>query len=244
MLSGTAGGSLLDSYSLERQPVGMDVVARANQGLRDHLPWMNVIGILEDDIEKRKKNLATFISTDEHGRQKRQEWLDALEQTKTEFHGLGIEMNQRYNSGAVVITDEQNAAPIPPNPISHYQMTTFPGRRLPHAWLNTRRPGTPFSTIDLAGHGHFCLLTGPGGSGWVDAAKEVGLQYMIEVRCYTIGWGQDYEDVYSDWARLREVEEDGCVLVRPDRFVAWRATTVATDCTAKLKEVMDTVLAR
>lgn len=243
VLSGSAGKGLLDSYTLERQPVGADVVARANQGLRDHLPWMTTIGLLEDDLEERKKILATFNSTDESGRQKRQEWQKALEQTKTEFHGLGIEMNQRYASGVVFITDEKSATPMPPDPISSYQMTTFPGRRLPHAWLNTRQVGKPISTIDLAGRGCFCLLTGPGGNSWARAAFEVSHQLNIEVHCYSIGWWQDYEDVYLDWARLREVEEDGCVLVRPDRFVAWRAASRLEDCTAKLKSVMSAILA-
>lgn len=31
----------------------------------------------------------------------------------------------------------------------------------------------------------------------------------VEVECYSIGWKQDYEDMYFDWARRREVEEDG-----------------------------------
>lgn len=242
VLSGRAGKGLLDSYSLERQPVGADVVTRANQGLRDHLPWMRTIGLLEDDLEERKKILATFKSTDETGRRKRQEWQKALEETKTEFLGLGIEMNQRYASSAIFKAEEGGATPMPPDPISHYQMTTFPGRRLPHAWLNTRQVGKPISTIDLAGHGCFCLLTGLGGDNWARAASEVSNQLSIEVRCYSIGWCQDYEDVYFDWAKLREVEEDGCVLVRPDRFVAWRAPSLVEDCTAKLKSVISAVL--
>jgi hypothetical protein len=162
-LSGSAGKNLIDSYSLERQPVGADVVARANQGLRDHLPW---IGLLEDDLKERKRILTTFNSTDECARRKRQEWQKAFEQTKMEFHGLGIEMNQRYASSAVFIAEEKGATPMPPDPISLYQMTTFPGRRLPHAWLNTRQVGKPISTVDLAGHGRFGLLTGPGGDNW------------------------------------------------------------------------------
>jgi hypothetical protein len=127
---------------------------------------MTTIGLLEDDLKERKRILTTFNSTNECARRKRQEWQKAFEQTKTEFHGLGIEMNQRYASSAVFIAEEKGATPMPPDPISLYQMTTFPGRRLPHAWLNTRQVGKPISTIDLAGHGRFCLLTEPGGDNW------------------------------------------------------------------------------
>lgn len=90
-----------------------------------------------------------------------------------------------------------------------HEITTFPGSRLPHAWLNTRVPGKKFSTIDLAGHGKFCLLTGIGGEWWKSEAEAVGKSPGVEIMCYPIGWTQDYKDVYFDWARRREVQEDG-----------------------------------
>ena len=31
-----------------------------------------------------------------------------------------------------------------------------------------------------------------------------------------------YQDLYCDWQELREVEEDGVILIRPDCYVAWR----------------------
>ncbi len=54
--------------------------------------------------------------------------------------------------------------------------------------------------------------------------------------------GQWLTVIYRE--RRREVEEDGCVLVRPDRFVAWRSMELADDCESKLKEVMKAVLGR
>lgn len=30
------------------------------------------------------------------------------------------------------------------------------------------------------------------------------------------------QDVYCTWARLREIDEAGVLLVRPDGFIAWR----------------------
>jgi 2,4-dichlorophenol 6-monooxygenase len=51
-------------------------------------------------------------------------------------------------------------------------------------------------------------------------------------------------DTYDDWARLSEVQESGCVLVRPDGFVAWRAAERAADCDAVLGDVLAQLLGR
>lgn len=243
-MSGAAGPPLLDSYSIERQPVGSGVVTRANQGLRDHLPWMATIGMLEEDVEKRRTIFAEFRSTDETGRRRREEWQRAIEGTATEFHGLGVEMNQVYTSDAVYASEEASPYGGSSNAVLHYSISTFPGKRLPHAWLNKKQVGMQISTIDLAGGGAFCLLTGPGGEAWKTAAREYSASSGVSFRSYSIGWDQDYEDVYFDWARLREVDEDGCVLVRPDRFVAWRSLSMRVDCSDKIKAVMNHVLSR
>lgn len=240
--SGRAGAELLDTYNAERQPVGVDIITRANQGLRDHLPWMKAIGMIEHDVEKRRALLAEFEDKGEVGRRRRQLFHQGIENTGTEFHGLGIEMNQQYRSDAVYLGDEPDAPQLPEDAVRHRLISTYPGMRLPHAWLNTRAPGKQFSTIDLAGHGGFCLLTGPGGEAWKEAAAKVGHEVGVEIKGYSIGWKEDYEDVYFDWAKRREVEEDGCVLVRPDRFIAWRSKSMIKDPEAKLAAVMRKVL--
>ena len=56
----------------------------------------------------------------------------------------------------------------------------------------------------------------------------------MAIAAFVIGPARDAHDIYDDWARAREVEESGCVLVRPDAHVAWRANEVAEDATAEL----------
>lgn len=206
------------------------------------MDWIQVIGMMEPDKEVRKKILAEFDDPGEKGRKRRQEFQKGIEKTTVEVNGLGIEMNQKYFSGAVYQDDEGSPPPPPANPVAELHITTYPGRRLPHAWLNKRIPEEKFSTIDLAGHGRFCLLTGPGGQAWKAAAEKVGKSLDVEIKAYSIGWKQDYEDVYFDWAKRREVEEDGCVLARPDRFVAWRSKGMIPDADAKLEKVMRKIL--
>lgn len=244
VMKGKAGPKLLETFNVERQPVGVDVITRANQGLRDHMGWINTIGLDEPDLQRRKEIIAEFDDPGEAGKKRRADFQKGIEQTSTEFHGLGIEMNQRYFSDAVYTDDEDGPMPpLPDDKIKENQISTYPGKRLPHAWLNTRCPGKKFSTIDLAGHGCFCLITGPSGLAWKDAAAKVSKSLGIEIRTYSLGWKADYEDVYFDWARRRQVEEDGCVLARPDRFVAWRSKTLIDDPASKLEKVLRKILA-
>jgi hypothetical protein len=66
----------------------------------------------------------------------------------------------------------------------------------------------------------------------------------VPIVVYSIGYGQEYESMYFDWDRLREVEENGCVLTRPDRVVAWRSTSLAEGYEIKLMDVMGKILFR
>ena len=159
-------------------------------------------------------------------------------------------MNQRYFSKAVYLKDE-GAETGPPrlskeDAILHYQKTTFPGARLPHAWLNKRLPSKLISTHDLAGKGRFTLFTGIGGvKEWKKAAVKVSETLGIpSITVYSIGFHQDYEDSYLEWAQLREVDESGCVLIRPDRFVGWRCKALKPneDTAEKLLVVMRSIL--
>ena len=253
VMAGTAGPALLETFTAERQPVGAGIVARANQGLRDHAGWQAALGMLETDKAERGRIWDELGDAGPAGRARREAFRRGIERTDAEFHGLGVEMGQVYVSDAVVREDEPAAAagagpttvPAAADEVREYIPSTLPGKRLPHVWLNTRVPGDKVSTQDLAGHGRFCLLTGPGGERWKEAAREVGARLGVEVVSYSIGWKQDYEDVYFDWARRREVDEDGCVLVRPDRFVAWRAREMVKDSdpAEKLEGVMRKVLA-
>lgn len=244
VLKGKADPTLLESYSLERQPVGESVIKRANQGLRDHVPVWESLGMMDPSLEVRKKLFAELEAATPEGVARRERFQTAIKGTAHEFHGVGVEMNQRYESKAVYPDDEGPRPPLGLNPVLDHEITTYPGSRLPHAWLNTRSPGKQISTIDLAGHCAFSLFTGIGGESWKSAAAKVGKVLGIEIRAYSIGWRQDYEDVYFDWSLRREVDEDGCVLVRPDRFVAWRSRGKIAAPEEKLLHVLKTILGR
>jgi hypothetical protein len=243
-MKGKAGASLLDSYSLERQPVGAAIITRANQGLRDHGPVWEALGMMDPSLEVRRKQFAELSQPSPEGARRRVRLQEAVKGTSREFHGVGVEMNQRYVSKAVYLDDESPRPPLPDDPVLEHEITTYPGSRLPHAWLNTVLPTNRRSTIDLAGCGAFCLLTGIGGENWKAAASKAAELLDIEINAYTIGWGQDFHDVYFNWAERREIEDDGCLLIRPDRFVAWRSKGAVLEPETKMIHVLKSVLGR
>lgn len=198
-----------------------------------------------DPVEQLKMH-AELQEATAKGAARRQRLQAALDGTRNIYQGLGIELNQFYNGSAAVYTADEAAArpPLPDDSIKMHQVSTYPGSRLPHTWLNTTVPGKQISTQDLAGHGVFSLFTGIGGDAWRDAAARVSKVLGAKIKVWSVGWRQDYEDVYWDWASRREVEEDGCLLIRPDRFVAWMAMKMVESPEAKLEAVMRHVLGR
>ena len=48
----------------------------------------------------------------------------------------------------------------------------------------------------------------------------------------------DLFDPRSMWARWREIGPDGAVLVRPDRFVAWRSLGASEGALEELREAL------
>lgn len=243
---GYADPKLLATYSEERQPIGEGVIRRANQGLRDHVPVFEALGLLPElPKEERIRQHAELAAATPAGRERRKKLKETVAYTAHEFGGIGIEMNQRYESSAVYTKDEKAARrPPPSDPVLQYQMSTFPGSRLPHAWINRRKPGKPISTIDLAGHGAFAVLTGIGGEKWKTAAEKTASKYGIKINVHSIGWTLDWEDMYGDWADRREVEEDGVIVCRPDRTICWRSMEMVEDAEEDLEKAVGSVLGR
>lgn len=64
----------------------------------------------------------------------------------------------------------------------------------------------------------------------------------LPVLAWSIGLGGDWVDPYGEWARLSGVEEDGCVLVRPDRVVAFRAQELSPNPEGDLLRVLKVIL--
>jgi 2,4-dichlorophenol 6-monooxygenase len=241
VLRGHAAPSLLDTYTVERAPVGQRVVERANQSITEFGGIFEALG-LEDptDADQMRANMAALKDDTPGGADQRQRLRSALELKNYEFNAHGVELNQRYRSAAVVPDDGGEEPSYARDPQLYYQPTTWPGARLPHCWLlhGTRR----VSTLDLAGSGRFALLTGIGGEDWVKAAEHVAARTGVAIATFVIGPGREFGDPYGDWASLSEVTEAGCVLVRPDCCVAWRSQVLTDDPGNDLERVFELIL--
>jgi len=242
VLKGQAGEELLETYSAERAPVAKQIVLRANQSGREVGKLFEALGI--DKAESADEMLALIESRKDNtaeGAAKRRAVQDAMEIKNYECNAHGVELGQHYESSAVV--SDGSAKPTPArDPELYYEPSTHPGVRLPHAWVgdNARK----YSTHDLAPYGQFTLFTGITGEDWTTAAHKVSEQLGVTVNTVVIGPGQDVTDLYFDWAKLRGVEEDGAVLVRPDKHVGWRSDRLPEDPEAALLNTVSAILNR
>jgi hypothetical protein len=235
---------LLDSYNQERREVGALLVKESNDGMRRHAAIWAALGMFAGSPEAGAQALKELGEATEAGASRRAQLHAGIEGQRREIESLGITRNQIYVSNAVYLDDEGPAPKFDGDLVVDILITSRPGNRLPHAWLSKAVPGKRLSTIDLAGHGAFTVFTGHGGDAWKEAAANVAKVLGVPINCYSIGWGLDYHDVYRDWVKKREIQEDGMLLVRPDRFVAWRSTKLIPDAEEKLLHVFKHILSR
>jgi 2,4-dichlorophenol 6-monooxygenase len=242
VLAGRAGAALLDSYSAERQPVGAQGVQRAITSLQEGAAVEAALGYEPGQAAGAGwQALGTLYEPGPAGDDRREALRKAIELSNYQFNAHGIELGYRYRSD--VIVDDGSPDPTPArDPQLYYQPTTRPGARVPHARLE--RDGVPLSSLDLVDDLGFALLTGVGGEAWSDPAAEAAARAGVPVRVHVIGGQDGVTDPYGEWASLREVETTGCVLVRPDRHVAWRAARYTADGARQLPVVIEQALGR
>jgi 2,4-dichlorophenol 6-monooxygenase len=240
VLAGRAGASLLDSYSAERQPVGAQGVQRAITSLQEGAAVEAALGYEPGQAaEAGWEALDTLYEPGPAGDERREALRKAIELSNYQFNAHGVELGYRYRSDAIV--DDGSPDPIPPrDPQLYYQATTRPGARVPHARLE--RDGVPVSSLDLVDDLGFALLTGVGGEAWDRAAADASARTGVPVRVHVIGGRDGVTDPYGEWAGMREVEVTGCVLVRPDRHVAWRSMRHTPDSARQLPGVVEQAL--
>jgi 2,4-dichlorophenol 6-monooxygenase len=242
VLTGRAGEGLLDSFDAERAPIGRQIVLRANKSIEEFGAILSALGLDDTvDVAQMQRSIAGRADDSPPAAVQRARLRSALELKDYEFNAHGVELGQRYASGAVAPDGTPEPAYTRDREL-YYHPTTWPGARLPHCWVG--RDGHRVSTHDLAGKGRFVLLTGISGQGWSAAAAAVAEDLDLPLDSYVIGPGREYTDLYDDWARLREVEEDGCVLVRPDNHVAWRAAAMTADPERDLRDALTRILDR
>jgi 2,4-dichlorophenol 6-monooxygenase len=242
VIKGQAGGALLETYSAERAPIAKQIVTRANQSIAEFRPIFDALGLLGSvDPVTMQQNMDKRCDTGPTAEQQREALRRAIAFKKYEFDCHGVELNQRYTSAAVVRDGQPEPAPNADMEL-HYQPTTWPGARIPHCWLFDAA-GVRHSTLDLCGRGGFTIFTGIGGEAWASAAAVLAEETGVTVRVHVIGPRKPVQDHLGDWSRVRETEDSGAVMTRPDQHVCYRSATLPADPEAELRRVLRTVLA-
>ncbi|WP_439030437.1 FAD-dependent monooxygenase [Gordonia terrae] len=230
VLTGVAGPGLLDSYSTERAPVGRQIVDRAYASVARIYALGPALGITGDLTADQKWNVVNEIGENSpRGAQLRETINDFHETMDFAFNALDVELGYRYDLGY------PDPAPTPADPDGvEYVPSTAPGQHIPHAWVECSRRRV--STVDLVGHGKYTLILGRAGDGWLPAVDRIRAIYGLPLVVQVIGGSRGLRDPMGEWERVRGIEDDGCLLVRPDGHIAWRART-ADDTTGLVDAV-------
>ena len=168
--------------------------------------------------------------------------LRAMRAQSMEFSQLNVEYGYSYQSAAVV--PDGSAAPAPSDEIRVYQPSTRPAAPLPHAWIEDE-DGNRRLVKDLLAPGWFLLIAGEDGHAWCEAARHLAAETGLPLDAVRIGHlDGDYHDPRCTWQRHRRIASDGALLVRPDRFIAWRYPADTSDPRAVFAAALSQILAR
>ena len=145
-----------------------------------------------------------------------------------------VELGYRYRSAAIASTVDDDATWEDPS-----EPSGRPGFRAPHLPITVG--GAERSTVDLFGR-RFVVLAGSAGESWRAAARAAGSALGVPVDAYRVG--DDVIDPSGRFEALYGTGPDGAVLVRPDGFVAWRASATHPAPETELAGALGAAVAR
>jgi 2,4-dichlorophenol 6-monooxygenase len=242
VLAGHASPALLDSYDAERRPVDQRNCQRSLENAVNHFATTSMLVSPEDAPQQNMDALRRVGSGLPQDAEHRSQVLRSIRAQSMEFSELNVEYGFHYDSTAVVPDGSQPPQPV--DDVRVYEPSTRPGAPLPHAWIDdddgNRRP-----IKDLVAPGRFLLIAGEDGESWCRAARQLAEEAELPLDAVRIGHlDGDLYDPRCAWLRQREIQSDGAILVRPDRHVAWRASTASDDPRGELAAALAQVLAR
>jgi 2,4-dichlorophenol 6-monooxygenase len=243
VLAGHAGPELLATYEAERRPADGRNVQRSLENGMNHLAIADALGFApRHDTATNLAALKRALGDGPEDVAHRRHALAAIATQSMEFHEQNVEYGQRYASAAVV--PDGTPEPVALDDIRLYQPDTRPGSPLPHAEVDDL-DGRRHALMHLVRPGEFLLIGGEDATDWCDAARTIAARLGIPLRAVRIGHLEgDYRDPRCTWLRQREIGRRGALLVRPDRFIAWRSIGAAAAPLTELAAALRSVLAR
>jgi hypothetical protein len=198
-LQGWGGPRLLASYEAERRVVGAHVVAASRFATMGRRKWRSMWKPnIRDNTPEGDETRANLVRAAD------------IEQRKSN-EMLGAELGYRYDGSPLIASE---AGELPPIDFIEYCATTWPGARLPHAWL-----ADGCATQDRIGNDLTYTLLRLGRSpadvaGLVQAFAALGAPLRV----------LDIPD-----EEPRAIYGRDLLLIRPDMHVAWRGNAPPQD---------------
>jgi 2,4-dichlorophenol 6-monooxygenase len=224
-----AGINLLETYELERRDIA---IANTRVSLANHHKMTEVVAALdipaELDVVAAREQIRTLAATPERAARVQA----AIDNQVEHFDTFGLDFGYSYEHGAIVSDGTTHQEPA--NIVTDYVPCTRPGSRLPHAWV--QKGEAQISTLDLIDRRVPTLLTGEGGTAWRDAAEALSIPVTM------IGDHTAVRDPEGAWAAVREIADNGALLVRPDGHVGWRAMGPSADAATELRSALERIL--
>ncbi|MBP3044445.1 FAD-dependent monooxygenase [Arthrobacter jiangjiafuii] len=232
-----ASPELLATYEQERRPVAVTNVRRSTENALNHMAIGQALGVSPTQSEEENLTALKRIWSDDPAEEDfRAKLRFAIAAQSMEFREHNIEFGYRYESQAVVA--DGSPEPQPVEEIRIYEPSARPGSPLPHAWLEDHR-GNRIAIQDIGGVGQYVLVAGEAGAGWVNAVRSAAAEEGIDVLAITVGHTSgDYLDPRCAWTRYRGHGPAGAVLIRPDKFVAWRANSSVGNPTLQARDAL------
>lgn len=243
VLSGKAGAGLLETYEAERRPADARNIERSLENSVNHAAIGHQMGFsAAASPDENLAGLRRALSQAPEDRSFRRAALAAAATQSMEFREHVVEFGQRFQSKAIVTGDE--APPPALDDIRLYEPSTFPGSPLPHAELEDL-DGNRLPLMKLVRPGEFLLIAGEDGQPWCEAAAAISAANGLVLRAVRIGHlDGDYRDPRCAWLRYRGIGSQGAVLVRPDRYVAWRSHGASIAPGDALRSALSQILCR
>jgi 2,4-dichlorophenol 6-monooxygenase len=242
VLNGKANDSLLDTYDVERRKVDAANVDSSVKSAMNHFTIDKALGLApEKSAEENWAEIRPLWEDLPNSNQKRHALNSAIVSQTMEFRHHNVEFGYTYESAAIV--DDRSPPYIPIDQVRIYEPSTKPGHPVPHAWIE--REGVRSALGTLVHGGKFLLIAGEDGQDWVDAAKTLQREYGIALDAVRIGiLDGDYVDARCAWTKQREITATGAILVRPDRYVAFRSMVGVSDPKTELSNALDQILGK
>jgi 2,4-dichlorophenol 6-monooxygenase len=243
VLDGHASPELLETYGPERRSADERNAQRSLENAVNQFAIVTTAGVShENTADENWANVRRLWSGRPEDAEHRAAVMRAIRMQSMEFSELNVELGYAYESAAIV--GDSSPAPEPVDEIRVYEPSTRPGSPLPHAWIDdeaqSRRP-----IKDLVEPGRWLLIAGEEGEPWCEAAGELADEAGLPLDAVRIGHlDGDLFDPRSMWASRREIEPNGAILVRPDRFVAWRSISGSQAPREELSGALGRILAR